>query len=361
MPQRRPAASRPAVLMLLILLTAAAPPVHAASATPVIVTEARVAPFEDRVEALGTLLAYESITISSTITETVSAIHFDDGDRVEAGQLLVEMNSAEERALLEEAAALAAEAQRQYERMKSLHAQGQAALSLLDERQREWEAAQARAKSIEARLADRSLRAPFAGVLGLRSISVGALIEPGDAITTLDDDRVMRLEFTVPSTFLPALRPGLRIAATTQALGGRAFHGEIAAIDSRVDPVTRSVRVRAHLPNPERVLRPGLLMEVVLSKDPRQSVRLPEEALVPLGDRQYVLVVDEADGNRVVRREVLIGARRPGEVEVVGGLNPGEKVVSHGTTRVRAGDRVLIAAVDDGTVPLAALLQSLGR
>ena len=349
------------VALLLFVLAAAGASVHAAAPLPVIATEARMAPFEDRVEALGTLLAYESIVISSTITETVRAIHFDDGDRVEMGQLLVELNSAEERALLEEATALAAEARRQYERLKSLHTQGQAALSLLDERQREWEAAEARVRSIEARLADRALRAPFAGVLGLRNISVGALVEPGNVITTLDDDSVMKLEFAVPSAFLPDLRPGLRILATAQALGGRTFQGEVAAIDSRVDPVTRSIRVRAHLPNPERVLRPGLLMEVDLSRRPRQNIRLPEEALVPLGDRQYVLVIDEADGNRVARREVTIGTRRPGEVEIVAGLDVGEKVISHGTTRVRTGDRVSIAAVDDGTVPLSVLLQGMGR
>jgi membrane fusion protein (multidrug efflux system) len=343
-----------AMLILLVRLPAAA---GAEEGIPVIVTEARVAAFEDRVEALGTLLAFESVTLSSTVTETVAAIHFDDGDRVSAGQLLVELNDAEERALLEEARVLSAEAQRQYERLRALQAQGQAAISLVDEKLRERDAAQARVRSLEARLSDRSLRAPFAGVLGLRNLSVGALVEPGDIITTLDDDRVMKLEFTVPTTFLEALRPGLRIAARAPALPGRTFAGEVAAIDSRVDPVTRSVRIRAHLPNPDRVLRPGLLMEVTLAKNPRHSITLPEEALLQLGQHHYVLV---ADGGRAARREIGIGARRPGEVEIRAGIEAGEQVIVHGTTRVRDGDAVRIVAVDDGSVPLAEMLRGLG-
>lgn len=342
-----------ALLTLLVQL----PVANGAEGIPVIVTEARLAPFEDRVEALGTLLAYEAVTLSTTVTETVAAIHFDDGDRVEAGQLLVELRDTEERALLEEARVLAAEAERQYERLKTLQRQGQAALSLVDERQREWDAAQARLRSLEARLADRSLRAPFSGVLGLRNISVGALVVPGDIITTLDDDRVMKLEFSVPATFLAALRPGLRIVASSPALVGRAFEGTVATVDSRVDPVTRSIRVRAHIPNPQRVLRPGMLMEVALSKNPRHGVRLPEEALLQLGNQHYVLLIEE---DRALRREVSIGARRPGEVEIREGLNPGDSVVVHGTTRVSNGDGVRIVAVDDGSVPIAELLRSLG-
>lgn len=350
---RRLASIAAALLTLLVQMPAAT----GAEGIPVIVTEARLAPFEDRVEALGTLLAYEAVTLSTTVTELVAAIHFDDGDRVEAGQLLVELRDAEERALLEEARVLAAEAERQYERLKTLQRQGQAALSLVDERQREWDAAQARLLSLEARLADRSLRAPFSGVLGLRNISVGALVEPGDVITTLDDDRVMKLEFSVPATFLAALRPGLRIVATSPALIDRAFEGTVATVDSRVDPVTRSVRVRAHLPNPERVLRPGMLMEVALSKNPRRGVRLPEEALLQLGTQHYVLLVEDG---RALRREISIGARRPGEVEIREGLNPGDPVVVHGTTRVSSGDAVRIVAVDDGSVPIAELLRDLG-
>lgn len=353
-------AARPS-LFVFAFLALAGIPVAFGAAPPVIVTEARVVQFADRVEALGTLSANESVTISTTITETIRAIHFEDGDRVEAGQLLVELTSGEEDALLLEARSSAAEARRQYERLQALHAQGQAAISLLDERERLWETAEARARSIEARLADRRLRAPFAGVLGLRNVSVGTLVEPGAVVTTLDDDSTMKLDFSIPATFLGILRPGLEVTATTRAWPGRDFSGRLTAIDSRIDPVTRAIRVRARLPNPDAALRPGMLMEVELSALPRENVSLPEEALLPVADRQYVFVVDRADGNRVERREVKIGARRPGEVEVLSGLRAGEFVITHGTTRVQAGEQVTIGAIDDGSAPLSALLQNLGQ
>jgi membrane fusion protein, multidrug efflux system len=340
-----------AFLMLLI------PAAHAAK--PVIVAEARIERFEDRVEALGTLRANESIIISSTITETVSAIHFDDGDRVKAGQLLIEMASAEERALLEEARVTVAEAKRQFERVQALHAQRQAPLSLLDERQREWEAAQARVKAIEARLADRMIRAPFDGVLGLRNVSLGALVEPNDVITTLDDISSMKLEFPVPSRFLGVLRTGLDVVATSEAFPGVEFKGHVSAIETRIDPVTRSVMVRALLPNADGLLRPGLLMNLQLSRDVRNNIVMPEEVLIPLGRQNFVLVVDEANDNTVVRREVTIGSRRAGQVEILDGLRPGEKVIAHGATRVSPGEKVSIAAVDDGTMPLRQLLERM--
>ncbi len=342
------------VCLLLLLLMPAA---HAAK--PVIVAEAKIDRFEDRVEALGTLRANESIIISSTITEVVSAIHFNDGDRVKAGQLLVEMTSAEERALLEEGRVTVAEAKRQYERVQSLQAQRQAPLSLLDERQREWEAAQARVKAIEARISRRMIRAPFDGILGLRNVSLGALVEPNDIITTLDDISTMKLEFPVPSRFLGMLRTGLDVVATTEAFPDMGFNGQVTAIETRVDPVTRSVMVRALLANPDALLRPGLLMNVNLSRDIRNNIVMPEEVLIPLGRQHFVLVVDEANDHTVVRREVRIGSRRPGQVEILDGLRPGEKVIAHGATRVQPGEQVTIAAIDDGTVPLRELLERM--
>jgi membrane fusion protein (multidrug efflux system) len=346
----------PPLVLFMCLLSAAG---SAIAATGVIVAPAKVERFEDRIEALGTLRANESVAISSSITETVGAVYFDDGDRVAAGKLLVEMTSDEEHAQLEEARATVDEARRQYERVQSLEKLGTAAASLLDERRRDWDTAKARLGAIESRLADRLIKAPFAGVIGLRNVSVGALVEPGDLIATLDDDSQMKLEFPVPSIHLASLRAGLPVVAITAAYGAREFRGEVKAVDSRIDPVTRSVLVRAVLPNPDRVLMPGLLMRADLLRNIRQSVVIPEEALMPLGDKQFVLVVNEADNNTVVRREVRLGARSPGRAEILEGLQAGEKVITHGTTRVKPGDQVTITAVDDGSVPLRELLEKM--
>ena len=338
------------------LLQAAPPPTQAAKPVSVIVSDVRVEPFVDRVEALGTLKANESVSVTANVTETVSAIHFDDGQRVEAGQILVEMTSAEEHALLEEARARVAEAERQYDRVKSLVAQRSASESLLDERKRDLDTARALLVAIESRLADRLVKAPFAGVLGLRNISPGALVEPGDLITTLDDDSLMKLDFSVPSVFLPDLEPGLRIEAQARAYGDRRFAGEIRSIDSRVDPVTRSIQVRALFPNPDRTLKPGVLMQVALLRNPRDAMVVPESALLHQGRDHFVIAV--ADGDVAEQRQVRIGARRPGSVEVLDGLTAGDRIITHGNDKVRSGQQVVVQAVDDGTRSLREMLES---
>ena len=328
------------------------------AATPVFVTQVQSVTIGDRIEALGTLRANESVELTAAVTETVTALHFDDGDRVESGQVLVEMTSAEEHAQLEEAKATVAEARRQYERIKSLREKQTAAESLLDQRKREWETGRARLAAIESRLADRLVRAPFSGVIGLRNVSIGALVAPGDLIATLDDDSVMKLDFSIPAIYLGVLVPELPVAATTRAWEGRRFEGNVKSIDSRVDPVTRTVIVRALLPNPDHALRPGMLLQVELLNRQRTAIVIPEECLVPQGDRQFVFVVDQSADNTVERREVRIGTRRPGEVEIVDGLAVGELVITDGTLKVRAGSKVSIRALDDGSTPIHELLES---
>lgn len=321
-----------------------------AAAAPVPVFTAVVGrqPLAERIEALGTLQANESVSITSNVTETVSAVHFDDGQRVRAGDLLVEMTSAEEHALLEEAKVRADEADRQYRRVKSLVEQRSASESLLDERRRDLDTTRAVLVALESRLADRIIKAPFSGVLGLRNISRGALVEPGDLITTLDDDSVMKLDFAVPSVFLTGLVPGLTIEARTAAFGDREFTGVVHVIDSRVDPATRSVAVRALLPNPGGSLKPGLLMQVRLLMNPRDGNVIPEAAILQQGQQHFVMRVAEGkDGPVAERREIRIGTRLPGLVEVAAGLDTGERVITDGSDQVRAGQRIAVRPADD--------------
>ena len=283
-------------------------------------------------------------------------LHFDDGDRVAAGQVLVEMTSAEEHAQLEEA-------QRHCRRGSAPVAAHQVAAGETDRgrvatrpAQRELQTSRARLAAIESRLADRLVRAPFAGVIGLRNVSVGALVEPGDVITTLDDDSVMKLDFSVPAIDLGLLAPDVPVVASTRTWEGRRFEGVVKSIDSRVDPVTRTVIVRALLPNPEQLLRPGMLMQVELLNRQREALVIPEECLLSQGENQFVLVVDTAAENTVERRQVQIGTRRPGEVEIISGLSAGERIITDGTLKVRAGSKVTIRGIDDGTTPISELL-----
>lgn len=345
----------PLLLGLLLAVPAilvAAPPKPVA----VIAAEVRLAPFVDRVEALGTLRANESVEITANVTETVTAIHFDDGQRVERGDLLVELTSAEQHALLKEGQVRLDEAERQYQRVRALVAQRSASESLLDERKRDLDTARASLLAIESRLSDRLIKAPFDGVLGLRNISLGALVRPGDRITSLDDDSVMKLDFAVPSLFMTSLALGLPIEARSRDYGERVFDGAVRSIDSRVDPVTRSIQIRALIPNPDRTLKPGLLMQVDLLRNPRESLVVPETALLHQGTSHYVLVATPE--GIAERRAVEVGARRKGEAEIVSGLAVGDLVVTHGNDKVRPGQELTVRVEGEGAQGLQALLEA---
>lgn len=324
----------------------------------VIVQRAMLEKLSSRVEALGTLHANESIQLSPQVTRTVTRIHFQDGQRVSQGTVLVEMTSAEELALLSEARINAEEARKQKERVEALVRQGAISQANLDERVREYESAQARFNAIQARLDDLRIRAPFDGVVGLRNISVGALVSPGDLITTLNDDSQMKLDFTVPSVHLRDLRVGLPIEASSRALGNQVFRGKVYSIDNRIDPVTRSIVVRALLPNDEQLLKQGLPMNVRLSTHERETITVSESALVTIGSNHHVFVVEGDEGDwRVLRVPVTIGERTVGRVEILSGLKPGQRVVTHGLQKVRAGDPVRIRAEETGSEALSDLLK----
>ncbi len=318
----------------------------------VVVEQVRSEDLSDRVEALGTLEAQESIALTVKSTGIVRAIYFADGQRVQAGDPLLQLEDAEERALLQEAQVRLDEAERQYQRIAALAAQRSVAQAQLDERRRDLDAARATVAVIQARLADRLIRAPFAGVLGLRAISPGALVTPGTLIATLDDDRVMKLDFTVSSLYLRDLRPGLPIEARTDAFGDEVFTGKVQVIDSRIDPISRAVRVRAILPNPDLRLKPGLLMRVILMLNLRTVPVIPESAILYHGPERLVMRVNEtANGLIAEQQQVQLGMRLAGWVEVREGLAAGEWVIIAGQDQVRPGQPVRLVEAPAGAQP----------
>lgn len=294
-------------------------------------------PIAVEVEALGTARANEAVEVTSKVANKILSVHFNEGQWVRRGQVLVEMDGAQDRADLAAAQAALAESQSAYTRSRDLYAQQALSQSQLEQIEATLKGNAARVLAAEARVADTVIRAPFDGRVGLRRVSQGALVNPGTVITTLDDTRTMKLDFDVPETFLAILKPGLAVAAKSAAYPGQAFEGRVESVDSRVDPVTRSVRVRARLPNPDGLLRPGMFLTVVVSRDPTPGLVLPEQALVPERGRVYVFVVEDG---RVLRRDVVIGRRRPGEVEITGGVRAGERVVIEGTQKIRDGSAV---------------------
>ena len=312
----------------------------------------------DRVEALGTLRANEQVTVTAQVTEIITELKFEDGQRVSKGDALALMTNSEETAQLREAEATAREAGEQLERTEPLASRGVSSEALLSERRRDYETAQARLEAVKSRLSDRRIEAPFDGAVGLRRISVGALVEPGTVITTIDDDSVMKLDFSIPSTYLSTVKIGLPIEAKAEAFGERPFTGEVTGIDSRVDPVTRAVMVRAIVPNPDGVLKGGILMTVELLKNKRQAVVIPEQAVISRKRETRVFVVDrKLEEPKAISRRVELGTRLDGKVEVISGLDVGEFIVVDGTLRVRDGQAVEVAAIDKGGEPLAELLK----
>ncbi len=332
----RPLCSLSFVMLLSMSQVISAQPPSA----PVFVHTMALEEFSERIEALGTLRANEAVTISATVTDTISELHFDDGKRVEQGEILVEMTDNQEHAQLASAKAKTDEAERQYERVKKLVTSGLSSESLLDQRRREWQAAEAEFQATRSQLKDRLILAPFAGVLGLREVSIGTLVRPGDTIATLDDDSIMKLDITLPSAFIDVVEPGLKINARALDLSDQIFSGEISSIDSRVVVRTRSIRVRAKLPNENKVLRPGMLMAVEFRRQPKPSLLLPEEALLQFGTEQFVYKIDEKNIAR--RQAVITGARSKGKIVILEGLNIGDKVVTEGLLRLREGTAVNI-------------------
>lgn len=301
-----------------------------------------MADWQDEIQALGTAQANESVTLTSKVTETVTRVNFQDGDFVEAGAVLVDLSGRAEVAQLEAAQATFVEASKQYDRLAELVKQGTIPRSQLDTQLSVRDAARARADAIRAALADRIISAPFAGVLGFRRVSPGALVTPGTVITTLDDIRTIKLDFPVPEAYLGQIGIGQVVRAQSAAFTQAMFEGRVTAVGSRVDPLTRAVTVRAELPNPEGQLRPGMLLTVRLMQPLRRALTVPEIAVEQVGTRAYLYRILPDD--TVEQADVELGARRRGEVEVRAGVAEGDRIVVEGTVKLRPGARVRVVA-----------------
>lgn len=308
--------------------------------TPVFVTTAAEAKVYDSVDAIGTAFSNEFVDISSNVTEVLREVRFADGQSVKQGDVIVALEQREQQAQLDAARARLEQDKRELARLEGLLADKAVPRQDYDARLTMLEVTQQEVAEAEARVAYRNIRAPFDGVVGVRLISPGALVQPGDLITTLDDINPIKLDFTVPSTYLSALKPGVEIEAVADALDNRVFRGSIESMNTRIDPVTRSVLVRAILPNDDHILKPGLLLKVTLIKNERTSVILPEETILQRQSDHFVLVVG-AD-NKVEQRKVKVDARRPGKVEITDGLKVGERVIVRGVNRVRDGQMVAV-------------------
>lgn len=297
--------------------------------------------WNDTLQALGTAKARESVTLTAKVSEIVQDVHFESGQDVAAGQRLITLKGDAQQAALVQAQATYLEADQLYRRQKELADQQLVARSALDSQLALRNAAEARVRQMRADIGDRSVRAPFAGVLGLRQVSPGSLITPTTVIATLDDISRMYVDFQVPEAALGSVAVGNAVTATTAAYPGREFEGKVATIDARIDPTTRAVTVRADFPNPDRGLRPGMLLEVRMFRPERQALVVPEIAVVQVGRDSFVYRV-KGDGS-VEQASVATGVRRDGKVEITQGIAAGDRLVIDGTGKLRPGMKVVEA------------------
>jgi membrane fusion protein (multidrug efflux system) len=302
-------------------------------AVGVIVSPVRTATVVDRAESVGTVRARDAVTITAKVTGIVQSIRFQEGQPVREGELLVDLDAAALRAELDQARALFDDARSQLVRGRGLQPGQTITAQRLETLEALTRQAEGRVRQAEARLQELRVLAPFAGRVGLRQVSVGALVQPGTVVTTLDDISRVRVEFSVPELFVARVRVGSPVVARSGAFGDRRFEGRVAVVDTRIDTATRTIRVISEFDNADEALKPGLFMTVDIELERRDGALLiAEEALDPIGDRNFVYVVRE---NRARRVEVRLGQRMPGEVEVLSGLSAGDPVVVQGIQRLR--------------------------
>lgn len=291
----------------------------------------------DQVKAVGNLQAEDSIGLTTELSGRVVQLNLAPGQRVARGDLLLRLDDRQARADLQVIEARLVDAKRQYDRALSLSANNSIAISQLDELRTASDVLQAQRLAARVGLENHRISAPFAGVIGLSDISLGAYVSAGSRLATLDSTRRMELNFSVPERFLSQLKVGLAVHGQSPAYPGQIFEGELVALDSRVNELNRSLAVRALLDNTDGRLRPGQFMSASLTLQQRQSLVVPEQAVLVRGNDSYVFVAEDGIARRL---SVTLGARMPGLVEITAGLEEGAAVVVSGQDRLSSGERV---------------------
>lgn len=307
----------------------ATPPTPVEASTPVI------AAVSDEVSAVGTLRAAESVTIKPELPGRIEQVHFEEGERVAAGAPLFTLDASLVRADVREWEANVAQARREAARANELIERKLISQSDLDTKRSELAVAEARLSSAKTRLGKTVIKAPFAGVTGLRQVSPGEYVETGSPLVTLTQLDPIKLDFRVPEVHLSRVAPGQALRIEVDAFPGRRFEGKVYAIDPQLDPAGRSVVLRASIDNPDAVLKPGLFARVALAFGARaDALMVPEQALWPIGEKQNVYVIEDG---KAALKQVETGVRRDGMVEIVKGLTPEALVITAGQIKIGPG------------------------
>jgi membrane fusion protein (multidrug efflux system) len=299
--------------------------------------------FSDEIEVLGVAKGRQSVTLTAATTQLVDRVHFSDGQSVPRGAILVELKNTEQDASVAQAQAALVQADRAYQRYKTLGQQGWASKAQIDQFEAAYRSAQANVSVAKARQNDRTIRAPFAGVVGLSDVTPGALVNPGAPIVTLDDLSTVRVDFQVPERYLAQIHEGQAISAKVDAYPGEAIKGRIAKLDTRIDERTRAITARAEFPNPQRRLKPGMMVRVGVARGVRQGLSAPESAVSVQGDSAFVYDLHAmCQRTAAEQRPVVTGVRQDGFVEITDGVKAGDRIVADGLNKLQPGQPVRV-------------------
>lgn len=306
--------------------------------------EARVEPWQPRVEAVGSLSAVRGVDVSAEVAGVVKEISFESGESVEKGELLVQLDDTAEQAELPGLRARAKQARQNLERTREVVSSGLAAQEVLDRAQSEYDQAVSTLRSREVTIEKKAIRAPFAGRLGIRQVDLGTYVQPGDPIVTLQALDPLYINFMLPQQQLGRIETGQMLEISTEAFSSRKFEGKVTAISPRVDPATRNFSVQGEIANADGKLRPGMFVEVeVLAGTPDEYVTVPSTAISYslYGDAVFV-VKNSEDKLTAQQRFIETGAVRGGKVAILSGLEAGESVVTAGQLKLNDGATLLI-------------------
>lgn len=311
------------------------------NASPVEIAAAKKVTISDDITAIGTLLSDESVQMAAETSGRISQILFKEGDRVEAGDVLIKLDDTLIGAQLVDAEARLSLAQATHDRAATLRKSGNTAQSTLDTARTELSVAQSVLDLVKAQHEKLSIKAPFPGVLGFRTVSPGAYVTAGTPLVNLEKLDRLKVVFSAPEIYLQKLAVGQIIEVRPDAFPGQTFEGAVYAIDPAVDVNGRAIKLRATLDNRAGLLRPGLLVRITVKGVPRSAVTIPESALVPRGND---LLVYRTDNGKALETKVLAGRRDSGFVEILQGVEDGQQVVTAGQARLRDGSAVEIVS-----------------
>lgn len=335
----------PTRLLLFIVLLCGGPLSHAATTVRV-----EVAPIEARtlgndVQAVGTLTARNSVVLRSEVAGVIVALNFQEGQEVKQGQVLVQLDDSMAKAQVQQAQANLRLTDSQLKRAGQLASQGFISAQAKDEAGSKHAVQQAELSLARVQLAKTQIRAPFTGIVGLKTISVGDYVSPGAELVNIEDIDSLSVDFSVPEHYLAALKVGMPVSLRLDAFPGEVRTGELSVISPLVDAAARTIRLRAQVDNQDGSLRPGLFVRVSLQLGTEQALMVPETSLAPAGQRQYIYLVKDG---KVSRREVSLGFRRDAWVQVIGeGIQAGDAVIVSGLQKVTDGSPVDVQQVLD--------------